>query len=44
MEHEEGYCSLQSGRFLFDADSAEQVARDVQYVLDMFSLTTAPQH
>jgi hypothetical protein len=44
MEHEDGYCSLQSGRFLFDADSADQVARDVQYVLDMFSLTTAPQH
>lgn len=41
MEREEGYCSLQSGRFLFSSPSAEQVQRDVQTVMREFSITTA---
>jgi ATP-grasp domain len=40
IEHEDGYCSMQSGRFLFDADSSQQVARDVEYVLHAFHIET----
>jgi hypothetical protein len=40
IEHEDGYCSMQSGRFLFDSTSADEVASDVGHVLDAFSITT----
>jgi biotin carboxylase len=43
MEAEEGYCSMQSGRFVFCAASAEQVNRDVRQVMSDFAIsTTAP--
>ena len=40
IEHEDGYCSLQSGRFLFDSDSFEEVTRDVEHVLQTFRIET----
>lgn len=40
LEHEDGYCSMQAGRFLFAGPSASQVAKDVEHVLNAFSLTT----
>lgn len=40
IEHEDGYCSLQSGRFLFDSRSFEQVTRDVGHVLRSFRIET----
>ncbi|WP_035059851.1 ATP-grasp domain-containing protein [Andreprevotia chitinilytica] len=40
IEHEEGYCSMQSGRFLFCADSAERVEQDMQRVMREFSIRT----
>jgi len=40
LEHEDGYCSMQSGRFLFAAPSAAQVVKDVERVLNEFSITT----
>ncbi|HDR8989167.1 ATP-grasp domain-containing protein [Burkholderia vietnamiensis] len=40
IEHEDGYCSLQSGRFLFDSPSGTQVARDVAHVLEAFRIET----
>jgi hypothetical protein len=40
IEHEEGYCSMQSGRFLFCADSTERVLTDMQSVMRDFSITT----
>ena len=43
IEHEDGYCSMQSGRFLFAALSADQVVKDVEHVLETFSITTV-QH
>ena len=43
IEHEEGYASLQAGRFLFSAASAEQVERDMRQAMATFSIaTTAP--
>ncbi|AJK47635.1 ATP-grasp domain-containing protein [Burkholderia plantarii] len=41
IEHEDGYCSLQSGRFLFDSDSSGQVTRDVEHVLRAFRIETS---
>jgi hypothetical protein len=41
LEHEDGYCSMQSGRFLFDAAGAGPVVKDVERVLNEFSITTA---
>ena len=41
LEHEDGYCSMQSGRFLFAADSADQVVKDVEHVMNEFCITTA---
>jgi hypothetical protein len=40
LEHEDGYCSMQAGRFLFAAPAAEQVVKDVERVLNEFSITT----
>jgi hypothetical protein len=40
IEHEDGYCSMQSGRFLFDAGSTQQVTHDVEYVLHTFRIQT----
>lgn len=40
IEHEDGYCSMQSGRFLFDSTSADEVESDVAHVLNAFSITT----
>jgi biotin carboxylase len=40
LEPEQGYCSLQAGRFLFRGNSAEQVNRDVRQVLSEFSIST----
>lgn len=40
IEHEDGYCSLQSGRFLFDSTSWDQVTRDVGHVLQSFRIET----
>ena len=40
IEHEDGYCSMQSGRFLFDSSSSDQVVKDVEHVLNAFSITT----
>lgn len=42
IEHEDGYCSMQSGRFLFADASAGQVVMDVEHVLNAFSITTEP--
>jgi len=41
LQHEEGYCSMQSGRFLFCAESVAQVSQDVETVLRDFCLDTA---
>lgn len=40
LEHEDGYCSMQSGRFLFDSQSFEQVTLDVEHVLRTFRIDT----
>jgi hypothetical protein len=40
IEHEDGYCSMQSGRFLFASSSADEVVKDVEHVLNEFSITT----
>ena len=40
LEHEDGYCSMQAGRFLFAADSADKVVKDVERVMNEFSITT----
>lgn len=40
LEHEDGYCSMQAGRFLFSASSAEPVVKDVERVLNEFSIAT----
>lgn len=40
LEHEDGYCSMQSGRFLFAGPSSDQVVKDVERVMNEFSITT----
>jgi biotin carboxylase len=40
LEPEQGYCSMQAGRFLFCGNSAGQVNHDVQQVLSEFSIST----
>lgn len=40
LQHEEGYSSMQSGRFLFCSDSAERVRDDMATVIREFSVVT----
>ncbi len=40
LEKEDGYCSMQSGRFLFNSDSWNQVSADVAHVLQSFRIET----